>query len=226
MGCEVDFALRLFPALEAVSSIKSRLGRNGGAGACTLRRFPFQASKLLGAELGDRPEQELATRSVTAKKRQAERLSSPAPPPLVPVARGRWNRLIRLLRPLGDELARVTILDFDEAFESAVLAELDPPGARHLIELPRPFPHERHAGLGGLAVDVGQEAVHSQPVILPRQREQGGAQDVETVVHPLRCLGDSPPALVLGRNGLVHASLRFGRRGSIRLAGKDDLKGK
>ena len=188
--------------------------------------FRSPAGRLPGAELGDRPGQELATRSVTAKRRQAGEPRSPAPSPLVSVARGRRNRLVRLLRPLGDERTRVAVLDSEEAFESAVHTERDAPGARHLVELPRPFPGERHAGLGELAVDVGQEAMHSQSVVVPRQREQGGAQDVETVVHPLRRLGDSPPASVRGWDGLVHASLRHGCRGSIRLAGKDGLKGK
>jgi len=46
--------------------------------------------------------------------------------------------------------------------------------------------------------------VHPQPVAVPGDREQGGADDVEAVVDPLRRLGDPPPAAVLGRDGVAH----------------------
>ena len=51
--------------------------------------------------------------------------ASPAPPPLVSVARGRRDGLVGLLRADGDEGARVAILNPDDALEPAVLGQRD-----------------------------------------------------------------------------------------------------
>ena len=80
------------------------------------------------------------------------------PTPLVPVARRLLDRLIRLLRAHGDELAGVAVLDPEMAFEPAILAQRHAARARHLVVLPRSLPGEGHAGLDGLAVDVGEQA--------------------------------------------------------------------
>jgi transposase len=89
-----------------------------------------------------------------------------------------------------------------------VLAELHPARARHLVVLPRALLRERDAGLGRLAVHVGEQAVHAQPVAMPSDRQQGRAEDAEAVVDPLRGLDDPPPAFVLGRDGSLMLILR------------------
>lgn len=47
---------------------------------------------------------------------------SPAPSPLVPVAWGKRDRLIRFHRPFSDKRALVSMLDLDKAFETAIFA--------------------------------------------------------------------------------------------------------
>src|SRR3990172_2866785 len=91
---------------------------------------------------------------------------SPAPPPLVAVARGRRDGLVRLLRAHGDEGARVAVLDPERALEAAVLAERHAARARHLVVLPERRRFElcfpRRLGMRGVAGDL-QLAVLVEP---------------------------------------------------------------
>ena len=71
-----------------------------------------------------------------------------------------------------------------------ILAESGVPGARHLVELPRPHPHEGDASLRRLHVDVGEQAVHPKAVVVAGEGDEGGAEVVEAIVHPLAGLDD------------------------------------
>ena len=56
--------------------------------------------------------------------------------------------------------------------------------------------------------------MHPQAVAGPRQRDQGGAQIINSVVHPLRSLDDSPPALIFGWNQFLQRFLQDGKAGT------------
>jgi hypothetical protein len=115
------------------------------------------------------------------------------PSPLVSIARRIWDRLGRLACSLGNEGARVAILDLDPTMEFAVLTEVQAPGTAHLIVLPGSVPGERGTVFGRPHVHIGKQAMHPKPIRVPGYREYCGAEIVETLAYPLGCLDDSPP---------------------------------
>ena len=134
----------------------------------------------------------------------------PASSPFVPIARWILDWFVRLSRRHGDECARISVLDPDNSPEPAILSQRYPPGARHRIEFPCAFPSKRYARFCRFAVDVGQQREHSESVSITCQRNQGSAQDIKIVIHPLRGFNDPPPSLIFGWDFILHCCFLVG----------------